>query len=72
MFIYRCGVDSFAGEGGALGGLDTVGPRGSPFRFAEWEGGEIRVFGAWCGPASEKDGEKDGLADVREWIEGLE
>ena len=61
-------------DSSTLGGLDTVGPPGSPFRLAEWEGGEIVVLGSSVNVATgenEKGGEKDGLVQVREWIETL-
>ncbi|KAH7104144.1 P-loop containing nucleoside triphosphate hydrolase protein [Auriculariales sp. MPI-PUGE-AT-0066] len=62
---------------GNLGGLETVGAPGTPFRLAEWEGGEIAVLGCSVtisGPTGEKEeaSEKDGLIQVREWIEALE
>ncbi|KZV82293.1 P-loop containing nucleoside triphosphate hydrolase protein [Exidia glandulosa HHB12029] len=73
-------VDVDEAESGAMGGLDTLGPRGGSFKFAEWEGGEVQVLGGWCHIARpgeksadlEKDGEKDSLREVREWVEGLE
>jgi signal recognition particle receptor subunit beta len=64
------------GEGAELGGLDATGA--SSFRFSDWEGGEVPFMGTFV-RVGEKNpdtmGEKeplvDGLASLREWLEGL-
>jgi signal recognition particle receptor subunit beta len=60
----------------ALGGLDGGAP-GQPFRFADWDGGEVAFVGTWATPGQQKaEGESekapaDGLAELRSWLEEL-
>ncbi|KAG6812392.1 hypothetical protein H0H92_003073 [Tricholoma furcatifolium] len=60
-------------EKSEMGGLDCTGPPGSPFKFADWEGGEIAFVASSAKVAKQsEDPEKtseDGLASLGEWID---
>jgi signal recognition particle receptor subunit beta len=57
-----------------LGGLEGAKP-GQPFRFADWEGGEVGFVGSFARPGKSApvSDEKavDGLSELRAWIEEL-
>jgi signal recognition particle receptor subunit beta len=65
------------GERSEMGGLECGADGNSPFRFDEWEGGEVMFMGtsAKLEAGSEKQsslnekGEADGLASLMEWLE---
>lgn len=69
------GVEGLGAEGEKLelGGLECNGSAGAPFKFADWEGGEITFIGSSVSfekPA--KNAEKavvDGILSLREWLE---
>jgi signal recognition particle receptor subunit beta len=79
--VAQAGGVSVEGTGAeeTLGGLDCA--PGQPFRFADWEGGEVAFVGTWTVPGTAAPGEKvqdektqttaDGLADLRAWFEEL-
>lgn len=58
---------------GEMGGLECGTDGNAPFRFEEWEGGEVVFLGTSVKPdAGEKkqsEGDADGLAELREWLE---
>ena len=75
-------IDELGGEGednSELGGLDSTGPPGETFKFAEWEGGEIEFIGSWVsvGEAVELEEEKggstggDGIRGLETWLQAL-
>lgn len=65
------------GERSEMGGLECGADGNSPFRFDEWEGGEVTFLGTSTrvDATSEKQaslnekGELDGLAALEEWLE---
>ncbi|KAH7929734.1 hypothetical protein BV22DRAFT_1191774 [Leucogyrophana mollusca] len=63
------------GERSDMGGLDHSGPAGSPFKFADWEGGEVDFAGTWAKVGETKEDEKqsgtDGLEGLTEWLDQL-
>jgi signal recognition particle receptor subunit beta len=63
------GVEGTDAETEELGGLDGS----TPFRFADWEGGPVDILGASVTVGQTLNDEKaeDGLAQFREWLEGL-
>lgn len=71
------GVEKLGGEDekSDMGGLDCNGPPGDPFKFSDWEGGEISFVGtsAKVLRPSDDSGESggDGLASFREWLDGI-
>jgi len=75
-------IDELGTEGedaSELGGLDSTGPPGETFKFAEWEGGEIEFIGSWVsvGETVEQEDEKgggaggDGIRGLESWLEAL-
>ena len=75
-------IDELGAEGevtSELGGLDTTGPPGEAFKFAEWECGEIEFIGSWVsvGEAVELEDEKgegtggDGIGPFLTWLHAL-
>ncbi|KAH9966620.1 signal recognition particle receptor beta subunit-domain-containing protein [Russula dissimulans] len=73
-------IDELGAEGednSELGGLDCISPPGEPFKFAEWEGGEIDFVGSWVtvGERVELDDEKgtggEGIQGLSGWLQGL-
>ncbi|KAG6815795.1 hypothetical protein H0H87_011239 [Tephrocybe sp. NHM501043] len=69
------GVDGLGAEGEKpeIGGLDTTGPAGGAFKFADWEGGDISFLGTSTkGEKPSEDSEKSGeygLASLQEWLD---
>jgi signal recognition particle receptor subunit beta len=63
------GVEGTDAETEELGGLDGA----TPFRFADWEGGAVDILGTSVTAGASADDEKaeDGLAPLREWLEGV-
>ncbi|KAG6837159.1 hypothetical protein H0H93_013749 [Arthromyces matolae] len=60
-------------EKSEMGGLDCNGPSGTPFKFSEWEGGEILFLATSAhvskpGTESEKY-QDDGLISLKNWLE---
>jgi len=53
-----------------LGGLEC-GDGNAPFKFDDWEGGEVAFLGSAVRPnaPSEKSTDEDGLASLQDWIE---
>jgi len=73
-------IDELGAEGednSELGGLDCTGPPGEPFKFAEWDGGEINFVGSWVtvGERVESDDEKgtggEGIESLLDWLQAL-
>ena len=75
-------IDELGAEGedsSELGGLDTTGPPGEAFKFAEWEGGEIEFMASWVsvGETVESEDEKgegtsgDGISPFLTWLRAL-
>jgi len=75
-------IDELGAEGedtSELGGLDSIGPPGEAFKFAEWEGGEIEFIGSWVsiGETVELEDEKggdsvgDGSSRLSSWLQAL-
>ena len=75
-------IDELGAEGednSELGGLDSAGPPGETFKFAEWEGGEIGFIGSWVsvGETVELEDEKgrstggDGIRGLETWLQAL-
>ncbi|EIW85089.1 hypothetical protein CONPUDRAFT_117571 [Coniophora puteana RWD-64-598 SS2] len=64
------GMDGLGEEGDRveMGGLETVSGKG-PFKFTEWEGGDITFVGSFV-RAGEKDDEKqqNGISALQDWI----
>jgi len=68
------------GEEATIGGLECTGPTSS-FKFENWDGGDIEFVGGWVdvkrddGIESEKvssgKGSVDGLALLKDWLEGI-
>lgn len=60
------------GEKSELGGLDSTGPAGGAFRFADWEGGEVAFIGTSTRSSDvqdEKQFPEVGLSSLWEWID---
>jgi signal recognition particle receptor subunit beta len=75
-------IDELGAEGedtSELGGLDSTGPPGEAFKFAEWEGGEIEFIGSWVsvGETVELEDEKGegtggvGISPFLTWLRAL-
>jgi signal recognition particle receptor subunit beta len=75
-------IDELGAEGedtSELGGLDSIGPPGEAFKFAEWEGGEIEFIGSWVSieETVELEDEKgrdsvgDGSSRLSTWLQAL-
>lgn len=71
------GIEDLGGEGEEewheLGGLECSGGAAGPFRFADWEGGEVAFIGTSVavgklGEKGDEKGESDGLFPLREWL----
>ncbi|KAG6889964.1 hypothetical protein C0992_003444 [Termitomyces sp. T32_za158] len=58
-----------------MGGLDCNGPPGDPFKFSEWEGGEVSFVGTSAKISRATDHPEktggDGLASLREWLDEI-
>jgi signal recognition particle receptor subunit beta len=67
------GVEGLGDEGEKteLGGLDCRDGTG-PFKFDDWEGGDVSFVSTFMrGKApteDEKNGDKDGLSELRDWL----
>jgi len=75
----RVAMDELGAEGEdstELGGLDCTGRPGEPFRFADWEGGNIDLIGSWVkiGERVELEEEKgkDGIERLLTWLDQLQ
>ncbi|KAI0273582.1 signal recognition particle receptor beta subunit-domain-containing protein [Gloeopeniophorella convolvens] len=73
-------IDGLGAEGedrAELGGLDSNGSTSEPFKFTDWEGGDIDFVGTWTsvGEKLDLEGEKsaggEGIRGLIEWLEGL-
>ena len=78
----RVAMDELGAEGEdstELGGLDCTGRPGEPFKFAEWEGGNIDIVGSWVkvGERDQLEAEKgwngeDGIERLSAWLDQLQ
>lgn len=65
------GVESMdAKSESELGGLECGGTAGGGFKFSDWDGGEVDFIGTWV-EVGEKNGDQDGLHELKDWLERL-